>query len=156
MIYTTLDGSDPTDPANTSRQVCTQGAIEVTDRSQDANVLSAVDPILFDSTNVEFNEEGAGFISTVKKPADNVVDKCTIVKAAVKYSDGTYSDVKTNTYFVGAMAEHIQGIKESCAAAGMDLSVVSISMDASDLFDQTKGIYVKGDIFDKDRVNMGQ
>ena len=34
-------------------------------------------------------------------------------------------DVVTNTYFVGDMAEHIDGISESCKALGKDLAVMS-------------------------------
>lgn len=40
--------------------------------------------------------------------------------------------------FCGDMAEHIDGISESCEAAGKNLAVMSISMDADDLFDSTK------------------
>lgn len=148
-IYYTTDGSDPSDPSNAARRVCTEGAIHITDRAGDPNVLSAIDPILYDAVNVEASSDGKSFVSTVEKPSDEDVDKCTVIKAAAQYADGSCSEVTTNTYFIGEMAEHIEGIRESCEAAGMDLSVMSISMDADDLFDSTKGIYVKGDVFDQ-------
>lgn len=148
-IYYTTDGSDPTAAGNEARKICTQGGIQVTDRKNDPNVLAAIDPILFDAVNVKTDANRQNFVSTIEKPSDEAVDKCTVVKAAVQYANGTMSEVVTNTYFVGAMTDHIQGIKESCEAAGMDLSVMSISMDADDLFDSTKGIYVKGDIFNQ-------
>ena len=113
----------------------------------DENVLSAIDPILFDAVNVKGSSDQKSFVSTISAPDKSKVDKCTVIKAAAQHEDGTYSDVVTNTYFVGDMAEHIDGISESCKAAGKDLAVMSISMDADDLFDSAKGIYVKGDTF---------
>ena len=148
-IYYTTDGSDPSDSTNKARKLYTSGGIHIADRKGDPNVLSAIDPILFDATNVKASSDGKSFESTVEKPSDQDVDKCTVIKAAVQYADGTCSEVLTNTYFIGEMADHIEGIRQSCEAAGMDLSVMSISMDANDLFDSTKGIYVKGDVFNQ-------
>ncbi|MDE6853172.1 MAG: CotH kinase family protein, partial [Lachnospiraceae bacterium] len=148
-IYFTTDGSDPSDTANEARQRYTPGSIHIADRKGDPNVLSDIDPILFDATNVTASADGKSFESTVEKPSDEDVDKCTVIKAAAQFPDGTCSEVTTNTYFIGDMADHIEGIRQSCEAAGMDLSVMSISMDASDLFDSTKGIYVKGDVFNQ-------
>lgn len=148
-IYFTTDGSDPSDLNNESRKLYTSGSIRIANRQGDPNVLSAIDPILFDATNVKASSDGKSFESTVEKPSDQDVDKCTIIKAAAQFADGTCSAVTTNTYFIGDMADHIEGIRESCEAAGMDLSVMSISMDVEDLFDSTKGIYVKGDVFNQ-------
>lgn len=148
-LYYTTDGSDPSDQDNKNRILYQDGGIAITDRSNDENVLSAIDPVLFDSVNVKAAEDGKGFESTVTKPSKEAVDKCTVIKAAAQHADGTYSSVLTNTYFVGNMADHIAGISKSCESAGKDLAVMSISMDADDLFDSTKGIYVKGDVFEK-------
>lgn len=148
VIYYTTDGSDPSDPANEARLEYTADGVPITDRKDDPNVLSAIDPVLFDSANVSWNKTEKKFESTLELPGQEDVDKCTVIKAVAELSDGTYTEVETNTYFVGAMAEHIEGIEASCEAAGMDLAVMSISMDADDLFDSTKGIYVKGDVFD--------
>lgn len=148
-IYYTMDGSDPSDPANTGRILYDGQGIRITDRKGEENVLSAIDPILFDAVNVTASEDEKGFASSVKAPDNDAVDKCTVIKATAQSTDGTCTGVVTNTYFVGSMADHIDGISESCKAAGKDLAVMSISMDADDLFDSTKGIYVKGDIFQK-------
>ena len=147
-LYYTTDGSDPSDLDNKNRILYQDGGIAIADRSNDENVLSAIDPVLFDSVNVTASKDGKNFESTVQKPSKEAVDKCTVIKAAAQHADGTYSTVFTNTYFVGDMAEHIDGISESCEAAGKNLAVMSISMDADDLFDSTKGIYVKGDTFE--------
>lgn len=148
-IYFTTDGSDPSDQNNESRMLYTPGSIHIGDRKGDPNVLSAMDPNLFDSANVTISKNGKSFESKLSKPSDEDVDKCTVIKAAAQYKDGTCSEVTTNTYFIGSMADHIEGIRESCKAAGMGLSVMSISMDAEDLFDYDKGIYVKGKTFDQ-------
>ena len=148
-IYYTTDGSDPTDADNENRILYSADGITVQDRKNDPNVLSAIDPILFDSVNVKVSKDRKNFESTIQAPKDEDVDKCTVIKAAAQLEDGTCSAVTTNTYFIGEMADHIEGIRESVEAAGMNLSVMSISMDAEDLFDSTKGIYVKGDTFDQ-------
>lgn len=148
-IYYTTDGSDPADTTNANRMLYTTDGITVKDRKNDSNVLAAMDPILFDSVNVKVSKDHKSFESTIEKPADKDVDKCTVIKAVAQLKDGTCSAAATNTYFIGEMADHIKGIRQSVEAAGMDLSVMSISMDAEDLFDPAKGIYVKGNIFDK-------
>lgn len=143
-IYYTMDGSNPV--TSTTRVEYT-GAIPVTDRKGEPNILSAVDPVLFDNANLVYQD---GIIrDEYSAPEDSEVDKATVVKAVGVDADGKYSNVVTNTYFVGVMSEHIQGIEESCKAAGIPLSIMSISMDSSDLFDYEKGIYVKGKIFDE-------
>lgn len=68
-------------------------------------------PVLFDCAYSSYDE------SDCIVPADNEVDKATVIKAVGKVSSG-YTDVVTNTYFVGSMTEHIRGIEESCKAAG--------------------------------------
>lgn len=145
-IFYTLDGSNPID---SDTRIEYAEPITVNDRSGDENVVSAVEPILFDSVNVSWDEKKEEYSSTVSVPEKEDVDKLTVVKAVVQKEDGSYTAVYTNSYFVGAMTEHIQGIEESCEAAGKDLAVISISMKYDDLFDAEKGIYVKGDIFDK-------
>lgn len=145
-VYYTLDGSDP---RTSDSRIKYEGKISITDRKGDPNVVSAVDPGLYDTAYAAINPEKDGFMSRVQAPSDEEVDKCTVVKAAVVRKDGSASEVTTHTYFVGSMADHIQGLEESCAAAGMDLAVISISMEYDDLFDSTTGIYVKGDIYDQ-------
>ncbi len=144
-IYYTLDGSNPAE-SDTRQEY--KGPIQITDRKDDENVLSAYDPVLFDAANSKWNEEEEKFVSDISVPTKEEVDKITVVKAVVELEDGSYSLVQTHTYIVGKMSEHIQGIEESCKAAGMDLAVMSISMDEKDLFDEEQGIYVKGKKFE--------
>lgn len=145
-IYYTLDGSNPAE--SHTRQEYTE-AIQITDRKEDENVLSAYDPVLFDAANAKWDPEQEKYVSSMSAPTKEEVDKITVVKAVVEKEDGSYSSVQTNTYIVGKMSEHIKGIKESCQAADMDLAVMSISMDEKDLFDEEKGIYVKGKKFEE-------
>lgn len=146
QIYYTLDGSDPT---ISDTAVLYSGAINITDRKNDKNVVSAVDPVLFAGSYNKVNAKRDGFTCEIKAPSDKDVDKCTVVRAAVKKADGTFGTDSAATYFIGTAQEHIEGLKKSCEAAGQDLAVISISIDYDDLFDSTKGIYVKGDVFEK-------
>lgn len=145
-IYYTTDGSDP---RISDTRVLYDAPIEITDRENDDNIVSAVDPLLFSGNYSKYDYNSKSFESTVKAPDNSDVDKCTVIKAAAESDDGSYSQSFTQTFYIGTPEEHIQGLKESCEASGTTLAVVSISMDYDDLFDSKKGIYVKGDIFDK-------
>lgn len=144
-IYYTTDGSNP---ATSATRIKYTQPISIVDRKNDANVMSAVDPSLFDSANVKWDRNNKKFVSKISAPSNTKVDKATIIKAVSTDGTGTYSTVQTNTYFVGNMGDHIQGIQESCKASGLDLSIMSISGEKDDFFDSTKGIYVHGDVFD--------
>ena len=145
-VYYTLDGSNP---AESESRLEYKEPISITERKADENVLSAYDPVLFDAANARWNAEEEKFVSSVSAPTKEEVDKITVVKAVAQLEDGSYSAVQTNTYIIGKMSEHIRGISQSCEAAGMDLAVMSISMDEKDLFDDANGIYVKGQKFEK-------
>ncbi len=145
-IYYTTDGSDP---AVSDSSIKYESAIEITDRKNEPNVVSAVPPELISGNFVKYSRRNKEFTSTVSAPADDKVDKCTVINAAVQNSDGTFTETCSRTYFIGSAEEHIPGIKASCDAMGTDLAVISITMNYDDLFSSDKGIYVKGDIFDK-------
>lgn len=144
-IYYTLDGSDPT---VSDTAVLYKDSIRVDDRSGEENVVSAVSPSLI-TTNFSEYDKKDGITSYIKAPSDDAVDKITVVRAASRRSDGSFTPVVTKNYFIGSTSEHIQGIEESCQASGNTLAVISITMDYDDLFDSEKGIYVKGNIFDE-------
>lgn len=144
-IYYTTDGSDPT-TSETRTAYSTE--LSIVDRKGADNYVSAVSPDLFDTANASWSRSKKAYSSTAKVPSNDAVDKGTVVKAVAMDAAGNYGAVTTNTYFVGTVADHIKGAKESAAAAGIDLSVMSISVDYADLFDYEKGIYVKGKIFD--------
>lgn len=142
-IYYTLDGSDPETSATAIKYT---GAIPVVSREGDANVVSAIDPTLFSGS---FNYASKDtFKCEIKAPADKAVDKCTVVRAVAKYANGIISDEVAATFFIGTMEEHIQGLAESCKAAGTSLAVVSISANYDDFFSEKGGIYMKGKIFE--------
>lgn len=146
-IYYTTDGSNP----NTSKtRILYQKPVRITDRSKDDNYVTAVDPFLYDGANVKVNSAGDGFTSSVNsKPNKKAVDKCTVIRAAAIDEKGLSTETVTNTYFIGSMADHIEGIKKSCETAGNGLAVISLSINCDDLFDSKTGIYVKGDIYKK-------
>lgn len=142
-IYYTTDGSDPR-----QKGIAYSAPIPIQDRSGDANVLSAIHPLLFDAANSKWNSGSKSYIYRLPTPDNDAVDKCSVIKAAAQYADGSWSSVTTHTYFIGTMEDHIQGIAASAAAQGTSLAVISITMDAEDLFDYETGIYVKGKVFD--------
>ena len=161
-VYFTTDGSDPT--TSSTAQLYSDG-IAITDRKADPNVVSAVHPLLISGNFNRPTVKKDDFFCVAGAPENDAVDKCTVVRAALRQADGSFTQNVTATYFIGTTQEHIQGLAESCAASGMDLMVVSISMNYEDLFDSATGIYVKGDIFENallqylqyhDRVTDGE
>lgn len=143
-IYYTTDGSDPR--TSDTRKMYTSG-ITVKSRENDANVLSAVSPDLFEMQNYVIH--GNSVDSRLAAPSDKDVDKCSVIRAVSCGIDGSMSDVVTKTYFIGTMSGHIDNIEQSAAAAESGkLAVISITMDKDDLFDSETGIYVKGKCFD--------
>ena len=104
-------------------------------------MLSAIDPAQYDAVNVEWDSEKQDFVSTIGNPKDDEVDKMTVVRAVAQFS-GRSSDVVTQSYFVGDMTEHVQGIEQSCDASGQDLAIMSITVNSSDMFDSKTGIEI--------------
>ncbi len=145
-IYYTTDGSDPR--TSSTRKTYTDG-VSITSRDYDANVLSAISPDLFDTMNFDKNLLASNIVDSIcVAPSNDAVDKCTVIRGVSCASDGTYSDVITNTYFIGAMSEHIDNAAQSAQAWDGKLSVISITMDQKDLFDHETGIYVRGKLFE--------
>ncbi len=145
-IFYTLDGSDP---ATSETVIAYTEPVKITSAAERENVVSAVDPILFSANYNKVNDSRDGFVWEKELPTNEDVDKCTVIRAAVKKADGSFGTDNAATYFIGSPEEHIKGIIESCEAAGSSLAVISINMNYDDLFDGENGIYVKGDIFDK-------
>lgn len=125
-IYYTIDGSDP---LTSETSMLYTGDITIKDRSDEPNIYSA------------YTEDGtATSISagTYYKAPTYLVDKACIVRAAAKNSDGTFSPVVQQSYFVtdGELANY------------KDMTVVSLVTDPDNLFDPDKGIYVVGKKWD--------
>ncbi|MBQ7757416.1 MAG: CotH kinase family protein [Oscillospiraceae bacterium] len=146
-IYYTTDGSNPTTSETAIKYE--GGEITITDRKNDENVVSAVDTTLISGNFNKLVVGDGGYVCNIKEPKNEDVDKCTVVRAVAKNAEGSYGAEGYATYFIGTMEEHIEGLKESCEAAGHDLAVISMSVNFDDFFGSERGIYVKGDIFDK-------
>ena len=113
-ILYTLDGSDP---RTSETAVSYEAPIRIYDNTGEPNVLAAIKNISLQTYNVP------------KKP----VDKGIVVRAACKDSDGLYSKVVTNNFFVGKNASYYT-----------DMKVMAIATDSGNLFDDETGIYVVG------------
>lgn len=144
-IWYTLDGSDP---AVSDTALKYDAAVQIKDRKDEPNVVSAVDPDLFCTNYSTIKKKTQEIDCNILPPTDDAVDKCTAIRAVAKNSAGEISAEANAVYFFGTMEDHIKGLAESCAASGTSLAVISLSMDYNDLFDPATGIYVKGDIFD--------
>ena len=146
QIYYTTDGSDP---AVSDTRIEYKDKVEIKSREGDANVVSAVSPTLISGNFNDIDYGEKKYVCSKDAPADDKVDKCTVIRAAALDKDGKYSKTSTETYYIGKAEDHIDGLAESVKAMNTPLAVVSISMDYDDLFDSKRGIYVKGDLFDE-------
>lgn len=116
-VYYTTDGSDPT---TSKTAMLYTDAISIYDNTSEPNIYSAIRDIT---------------ISTYYPPSQKV-DKGIVIRAAAKDADGNFSDVVTNSYFVGKTASYYS-----------DMKVVSLVTDNDNLFSSEDGIYVNGDAY---------
>ncbi|MCR4946467.1 MAG: CotH kinase family protein, partial [Lachnospiraceae bacterium] len=143
LFYTT-DGSDP---RTSETAVEYSEPLTLGDRSNDKNVVSAVDPDLFDTAHAKY--QNGNIVSYAKAPSDTAVDKCHVVKSALLTGDGKWSDVYCGTYFIGTAESHIEGLPKLLEAGGESLALISITTDYDNLFDYETGIYMKGSLFEE-------
>jgi hypothetical protein len=122
IIYYTIDSTNPI-TSNTSQIY--KDPILITDRTKFPNIYSEYD----------YNEDSPQSITRTKykSPAYNL-DKSMVIRAVVKNSEGIYSEIITNTYF----------ITTDDLVQYQDLTVVSLVTDPENLFDPDTGIYVTG------------
>lgn len=114
QIFYTTDNSTPSE-----NSLKYSSPIHIADASKNENIASAVRDI-----------------SVWENPyiPDYKVDKCNVIKAVAIDSDGNRSPVSAGVYFVGHAFRHKY----------RNVSVMSLSLDSADLFDDFKGIYVVG------------
>ncbi|WP_028516602.1 CotH kinase family protein [Ruminococcus flavefaciens] len=124
IVYYTLDGSDPT--TSETAKPYTE-AIQMYDRSIEENVYSKYQQV--DDSPYSTR------LSQVYEANPEKFDKATVVRAAAKSSDNTFSRVITKTFFV---------MNDEKLRYYSGIPVVSLVTDPANLFDKDKGIYVAG------------
>lgn len=117
-ILYTIDGSDPQTSPTAAEYT---EPITIYDNTSEPNILSAYE-------NVSWLEG----ISAPNEP----VDKGIVVRAVCVDGDGNYSKSVTNSYFIGKTAGFYNSLR-----------VMSISTDADNLFDDSKGIFVNSNYY---------
>jgi hypothetical protein len=115
-IYFTMDGSDPVPGAEGTYLY--QNGILIKSRVGDPNILSMISNISNDQWSKWQEPKGEVF-------------KCSTVKAVSIRDDGSKSKIITHTYFVDPNMK-----------SRYNLPVISLVTDRSNLFDNTKGLYV--------------
>lgn len=139
-IYYTLDGSLPDENA-----FLYTTPIFIDDATLQPNVYSMRNDLVDDR---DFKQPGdpepevrslSDFTDAPKhKQPDYLIDKCVVVRAAYQGADGNFSEVKTESYFVGFDGK----------AGYRDMNVISVVTAPENLFDYDTGIYVLGRKYD--------
>lgn len=145
-IYYTTDGSDP---RISSSRIEYTGEVTLDSLAKAKNVVSAVEPALFDTAHCKFNKKTYELENYLKAPKDSAVDKCHVIKAVGEKPDGSFTALNSQTYFIGSIEDHIDNLAKACEAADSSLAVISLTVNFDDFFDYDKGIYVLGASFEK-------
>jgi len=131
-IFYTLDGSVPT----AENGYVYDDGITIQNASQNDNLYCVRNDLstgFYHELIDQYSFSSPGYVTP-----DYLVDKCTVIRAVLAYNDGTYSDIKTASYFVGLNDEDSLD----------NMSVVSIVTEPDGLFGYEDGIYVTGKRFD--------
>ncbi|MCH5258454.1 MAG: CotH kinase family protein [Lachnospiraceae bacterium] len=130
QIYYTLDGSEPN--INSTRYTL---PILINDATPNENVYSRCTDV-----SSEFLSRTITAYPPYITPSLNYsIDKCTVVRSAYRDADGNFSEIKTESYFIGY--EEKVGYE--------NINIISIVTDPDNLFDPDIGIYVMGSAFDE-------
>ena len=124
-IYYTLDG---TDPRTSETRVEYTSPLTIKDRSKEAAVLATyLKP-----------SQISPWADDWQVPKNSAIDKGTVIRAVTYSRADEYSDVLTNTYFVGVSNKDHNG-----------LPILSVTTDPASLYDYETGIYRLGKVYDK-------
>ncbi|MCI9429846.1 MAG: hypothetical protein HFI94_06885 [Lachnospiraceae bacterium] len=132
-IFYTLDGSIPTE-----QSIAYEGPIRVSDVSSQENKWSMREDISAGFLTDEIKKMGEGAFLPGYRAPDAPVDKCTVLRAVCIDEEGNRSPVASASYFV-----------DYGSKAGYEgMNVLSVMTDPDNLFDNDRGIYVLGSVYD--------
>ena len=119
-IYYTDDSSDPKNSTTVKEY---KDYILIYDKTQEPNIYSEFKKIVFNEYN----------------PPNYPLDKAMIIRAVSKNSNGEFSEIHSETYFIttGDLYKY------------QDLTVISLVTNPVNLFDPDFGIYVSGTMHEK-------
>lgn len=130
-IYYTLDGSIPD-----KNSIKYSKPILITDATDNDNVYAMrtdASAGFYTEEIAKYSSDDPGYTAPAYK-----IDKATVVRAVIQNELGQYSDVQTESYFIGF--SHKSGYE--------GMKVLNLVMEPSDLFDYETGIYVTGKAYD--------
>ena len=135
-IYYTLDGADP--DQNSMKY---EGTITVDDASKNPNVYSMRTDLTTEFLHEELEKYSKERYRVYYQTPDELIDKCTVLKAVYYDQQGNRSDIEERIYFVDFEEK-----------TGYDnVNVISITTDPENLFGYENGIYVLGQTYDNFR-----
>ena len=135
-IYYTLDGSDP--DQNSMKY---EGTIIVDDASKNPNMYSMRTDLTTEFLHEELEKYSKERYRVYYQTPDELIDKCTVLKAVYYDQQGNRSDIEERIYFVDFEEK-----------TGYDnVNVISITTDPENLFGYENGIYVLGQTYDNFR-----
>lgn len=123
-IFYTLDG---TDPVTSDTRIEYTSPISISDRSPEKAVLAT----MLRPSQI------SPWANDWETPKNSAIDKGTVIRAVTLSRADEYSNVLTNTYFVGVSNKDHN-----------DLPILSVTTDPASLFDYETGIYRLGKVYD--------
>lgn len=138
-IYYTLDGSVPDE---NSYEYTEPILISNATYNENTNSMRTDTVVNYYTDLIDQYDPGYWFV-TPYAPPDFLIDKCTVIRAIAVNHNGVVSEITSSTFFVEISPDDY----DNC-------NILSIITDPDNLFDEDKGIYVTGQVFEN-QISQG-